>query len=60
MDFLFALAGSNNMFGDLKFTTEHIMESLKIMAIGMGGIFAALLIIYLASVALQKIFPEKK
>ncbi|MEG0327330.1 MAG: OadG-related small transporter subunit [Erysipelothrix sp.] len=37
-----------------------IYEALQIMVEGMAGIFAVLGIIYLASVALLKIFPEEK
>ena len=40
--------------------TALISEGFKIMVIGMGGIFAALLIIYAASVLLLKAFPDNK
>lgn len=62
MNFLLSNVPSDttSFLGNLKFTTEHLSESLKIMAIGMGGIFAALIIIYIFSVVLQKIFPQKK
>jgi len=40
--------------------TNLISEGFKIMAVGMGGIFASLLIIYAASVLLLKFFPEEK
>ena len=40
--------------------TSLIGEGLKIMAVGMGGIFSSLLIIYAASVLLLKVFPEDK
>ncbi|QIK56936.1 hypothetical protein G7059_03250 [Erysipelothrix sp. HDW6A] len=39
---------------------DLIMEALQIMVVGMGGIFAVLSIIYLASVLLLKVFPEGK
>jgi len=42
------------------FDMNLINEGLKIMVIGMGGIFISLLIIYAASVLLLKMFPEKK
>lgn len=57
---IFAASGQSGFLGNIKFTTENLMESLRVMAIGMGGIFAALLIIYIASVIVQKIFPQKK
>lgn len=44
----------------MTFDIEAINQGLQIMVIGMGGIFAALLIIYAASVALLKLFPEGK
>ena len=37
-----------------------INKGLEIMVVGMGGIFAALLIIYVASILLLKLFPDKK
>lgn len=45
---------------NISFTTELLSEALSMMVMGMAGIFAALFIIYLASVGLQKLFPEKK
>lgn len=45
---------------DIIFTTELLPEALEMMVMGMAGIFAALFIIYLASVGLQKLFPEEK
>lgn len=38
--------------------TDLIFQALEIMVVGMGGIFAALLVIYFASVLLLKFFPE--
>ena len=39
---------------------DQLKIGFEIMAIGMGGIFASLLIIYGASLLLLKVFPEKK
>lgn len=44
----------------LEFTIELLPDALQIMVLGMAGIFIALFIIYLASIGLQKIFPDKK
>lgn len=44
----------------IQFTTELLPYALHIMVQGMVGIFIALFIIYLASIGLQKLFPEKK
>lgn len=44
----------------LNLNMADIMPALEIMVIGMGGIFAALLIIYAASAVLLKVFPEDK
>ncbi len=44
----------------MTFDMESINQGLQIMLMGMGGIFAALLIIYAASAALLKLFPEDK
>ncbi len=43
----------------MTFNMDLINEGLKIMVVGMGGIFAALLIIYAASALLLKVFPEE-
>lgn len=43
---------------NINFTTELLPLALQMMVMGMAGIFAALFIIYLASVGLQKLFPE--
>jgi len=45
---------------DIYFTTELLPHALEMMIMGMAGIFTALFIIYLASVSLQKLFPEKQ
>ena len=42
------------------FTTEILSESLIILALGWGGIFVVMIIIYLVSMALMKIFPADK
>ena len=38
------------------FTTEILSESLIILALGWGGIFVVMIVIYLVSLALSKIF----
>ena len=38
-------------------TTAILSESLLILALGWGGIFVVMIIIYLVSMALMKIFP---
>lgn len=43
---------------DMSFTAALVPEALEIMLKGMAGIFIALFIIYAASEALQKVFPE--
>lgn len=42
------------------FSVELIPEALRMSAIGMGGIFLAMGIIYVASIGLSKMFPENK
>lgn len=44
----------------MTFDSVLIMESLKIMALGMSGIFLVLSLLYLFSMALLKLFPAKK
>ena len=44
---------------DFNFSLEHINEAGLIMLLGMSGIFIVLGIIYLVSLALQKMFPGK-
>lgn len=39
---------------------ENIQEALYIMLFGMGGIFYVLTIIYLASLLLIKLLPERQ
>lgn len=41
-------------------TFELVPEALRMSAIGMGGIFLAMGVIYLASIGLSKLFPEDK
>ncbi|WP_099091543.1 OadG-related small transporter subunit [Erysipelothrix larvae] len=43
----------------MTFDMELIKQGLEIMVVGMGGIFASLLIIYASSALLLKIFPEE-
>lgn len=50
---------SQNITDGIKFTTENLSTALLFMGIGMSGIFIGLFIIYLASLALQKIFSGK-
>ncbi|SHJ32528.1 OadG-related small transporter subunit [Lutispora thermophila] len=45
---------------EIQFTAELLPQALGVMVKGMGGIFAVLFTIYLASVLLQKLFPEMK
>lgn len=45
---------------NINFTVELLPVALQMMVMGMAGIFTALFIIYLASVGLQKLFPEKQ
>lgn len=40
--------------------TETLLEALKLLVIGMGGVFLVLFILYLVSYALLIIFPEGK
>ena len=40
-------------------TTAILSESLLILALGWGGIFVVMIIIYLVSLALSKIFSPK-
>lgn len=44
----------------MNLNTDLLFQALEIMVVGMGGIFAALLIIYFVSVLLLKFFPEEK
>ena len=39
---------------------DALIKAVELMGIGMGGIFAALGIIYIASAGLLKFFPEEK
>lgn len=39
--------------------TELLGQALEIMGLGMGGIFIALFILYLCSLLLLKLFPNK-
>ncbi|MEQ7044602.1 OadG-related small transporter subunit [Enterococcus gallinarum] len=38
---------------------EDLMKSIELLIFGWGGVFAVILIIYLASVVLAKLFPVK-
>lgn len=40
--------------------SENLMLSLQILMLGWGGIFLVMIIIYLTSVLLTKVFPPKK
>ena len=42
------------------FTTEILSESLIILALGWGCIFVVMIIIYLVSMALMRLFPADK
>ncbi len=44
----------------MNINVDLVLEALQIMILGMGGIFAVLSVIYLASVLLLKVFPEGK
>lgn len=44
---------------NLNVTFEYIPVALQMMAMGMGGIFIALFILYLISILLLKLFPDK-
>ena len=43
----------------MAFDSTLIMPALRIMGFGMGGIFLVLFLLYLASIALLKLFPPK-
>lgn len=45
---------------NLNFDPELIGQGLEIMAFGMAGIFVVAIILYLASLALIKVFPNDK
>ncbi len=40
--------------------THDLWVSLELLLFGWGGVFAVILIIYLTSLALAKLFPVKK
>lgn len=40
--------------------TETLFEALKLMVVGMAGVFLVLFILYLVSFALLILFPEGK
>lgn len=40
--------------------SKELIDAFELMGIGMAGIFVALLIIYLASLLLLKVFPEEE
>ena len=44
----------------LGFTTKLLPQALEMMGKGMLGIFVALFVIYLAVIALKKLFPPKE
>lgn len=44
----------------LNFDPEIIGQGLEIMAFGMAGVFVVAIILYLASLALIKVFPSEK
>lgn len=41
-------------------STEFLPQALEMTVVGMGGIFIAMGVIYVASLALEKFFPENK
>jgi Na+-transporting methylmalonyl-CoA/oxaloacetate decarboxylase gamma subunit len=45
---------------NIEFNPELIGQGLEIMLFGMAGIFLVAIILYLASLALIKIFPNNK
>ncbi|SFO07773.1 OadG-related small transporter subunit [Proteiniclasticum ruminis] len=45
---------------NINFDPELIGQGLEIMAFGMAGIFVVAIILYLASLALIKVFPNDK
>lgn len=49
-----------DILGDLRYAPETLKETLPKMAFGMGGIFLALLVIYIFSLLLQVVFPVEK
>lgn len=40
--------------------SADLTKSLELLVLGWGGVFVVILIIYLASVLLSKLFPVKK
>lgn len=44
----------------MTFDSVFILEALKIMGLGMSGIFLVLILLYLFSMALLKFFPADK
>lgn len=40
--------------------TADLLKALELLVFGWGGVFVVILIIYLASVLLSKLFPAKK
>jgi Na+-transporting methylmalonyl-CoA/oxaloacetate decarboxylase gamma subunit len=40
--------------------TENLSKALELLLYGWGGVFIVLIIIYLASMALARMFPVKK
>ena len=44
----------------LSFSPDSLPTTLRYLGIGMAGIFVALIVIYIVSIILQKVFPEKK
>lgn len=42
------------------FTTELLDEGLELLVLGWGGIFVVMLIIYLVSMLLMRLFPADK
>lgn len=40
--------------------SEALQKSLELLVMGWGGVFIVIMIIYLASMALTKLFPVKR
>ena len=53
-------AENNDIMQGLGFTTDTLRDTLLCSAVGLGGIFAAMVIIYIFILLLQKLFPAKK
>lgn len=40
--------------------SEELIKSLELLVLGWGGVFVVILIIYLASMLLSRLFPVRK